>query len=279
MTRTALVLGGGGVTGVAWEIGLLAGLADRGVDLCGADLIVGTSAGSVVGALLATGVELEQVYAAQLDDAGAEVPASLNPRLALTMARAAVTTRGSKAFRARIGRRALLTSTGPESARRAIISARLPVQDWPQRALRITAVEAASGEFVVFDRTSDVSLVDAVGASCAVPGTWPPVSIGGRRYIDGGMRSAANVDLAAGYDVVVVIAPINGFGRGTVTRQAAELRQHARVAVLRPDQESKVAIGRNVLDPSRRAPSAQAGRAQAASVADELRRYWPVAVG
>lgn len=276
MTRTALVLGGGGVTGVAWEIGLLAGLADRGVDLRGADLIVGTSAGSVVGALLATGVELEHVYAAQLDDAGAEVPAALNPWLLLTMARAAVTTRGSQAFRARIGRRALLTSAGPESARRAIISARLPVQDWPERALQITAVEAASGEFVVFDRTSDVSLVDAVGASCAVPGTWPPVSIGGRRYIDGGIRSVSNIDLAAGYDVVVVIAPINGFGKATVSRQAAELRRHSRVAILRPDTESKLAIGRNVLDPSRRAPSAQAGRAQAASVADELRLHWPV---
>ena len=86
---------------------------------------------------------------------------------------------------------------------------------------------ADNGEFVAFEKSSGVSLVDAVAASCAVPGVWPPVTINGRRYIDGGMRSAVNADLAAGYERVVVLAPINTAFRRS-QNPAAQLAQLGR---------------------------------------------------
>ena len=155
-----------------------------------------------------------------------------------------------------------------------MLESRIPVRDWPARGLLITAVDAESGRFVVFDRDSGVGLIDAVGASCAVPGVWPPVTINGRRYIDGGVRSAANVDLAAGCDPVVVIAPLPG-GAGSapsVARQAAALA--GRVVVVTPDRAAKRAFGRNLLDPASRAPAARAGRDQAAREAARIAEAW-----
>jgi NTE family protein len=150
------------------------------------------------------------------------------------------------------------------------------VREWPQRRLLVTAVDAESGEFVVYDRDSGVSLVDAVGASCAVPGVWPPVTIAGRRMIDGGVRSVANADLAAGCERIVVIAPISsGGGRiRSVAAQAAALRDSAEVLVISPDRDARQAFGRNVLDPARRAPAARAGHAQAAAVAAAAAAAW-----
>jgi NTE family protein len=164
----------------------------------------------------------------------------------------------------------------PASARRAVIAARLPVHTWPERRLLITAVDVDSGERTAFDHESGVDLVDAVTASCAVPGVWPPVPIGGRRYIDGGVRSPANADLAAGAERVVILAPlVRGFGPITaVTRQAGELRRRARVALVQPDAAALRAIGRNVLDPARRAPAARAGMAQAPSAVAEIAAAW-----
>jgi len=271
----ALVLGGGGVTGVAWEIGVLAGLAEAGVDLTGADLVVGTSAGSVVAAQVANGVPLADMYGRQLAGRGAEVAARMSAGALLRWLAAMVTTRDPVRARTRIGRLALAARTMPEAERRAVIEARLPVRDWPDRRLLITAVDAVTGEFRVFDRDSGVSIVDAVGASCAVPGVWPPVTIDGRRYIDGGARSAANVDLAAGCDRVVVLAPLTaGFGPvPSVARQVRELRG-AQVVVVNPDAAAKKAIGRNALDPARRAPAARAGQAQAAAVAGAVAAAW-----
>ena len=274
MTSRAVVLGGGGVAGVAWEIGLLAGLVAEGVDLTGADAVVGTSAGSVVGAELAAGLDPAQLYTAQLADPGSEIAARVAWSTLLRWGWATVGTRDAQRARARIGAMALAAETVPEAARRAVIESRLPVREWPDRRLLITAVDAESGEFMVFDRDSGVGLIDAIGASCAVPGVWPPVTIDGHRYIDGGVRSAANVDLAAGYDRVVVIAPLPG-GAGpvpSVVRQAAAL--DGRVAVVTPDRDAKRAFGRNVLDPARRAPAARAGRAQAAAEAARVRQVW-----
>src|SRR6266508_3458501 len=271
----ALALGGGGVTGIVWEFGMLAGLAEAGADLSTADLIVGTSAGSVVGAQVASGIPLEELYAGQLAQRANEIAARIRTLLAYLWAFARSPDTASAG--ARIGRLALAARTVPEAERRAVIEARLPVHDWPERRLLITAVDARSGELVAFDRDSGVSLVDAVGASCAVPGVWPPVTINGRRWIDGGIRSATNADLAAGCGRVVVVAPIiTGFGSmPSVRRQAARLAAGgARVGVVSPDQAARKAIGRNVLDPARRAVSARAGRAQAASVAGTVADVW-----
>jgi NTE family protein len=274
----ALVLGGGGITGVAWEIGMLCGLRELGVDLTGADLIVGTSAGAVVGAQVATGVDPEERYAAQLVSPDGEVAAALGNGAILRLGLAAVAGgRDPRRVRARIGRFALRARTVPEAERIAVIGRRLPVQEWPQRGLRITAVDAHTGELVVLDRNAGVPLVEAVAASCAVPGVWPPVSTGGRRLVDGGVRSPANADLVDGCDQVVVLAPIvRAIGPmvGVGTQVAALRAQGARVALVSPDTEAVAAIGRNVLDPAYRAAAARAGRAQAATAVDAIAAVW-----
>jgi NTE family protein len=274
MTGRALVLGGGGVTGVAWEIGLLLGLADRGVDLTSADLFVGTSAGSVTAAQVTTGRSLEQMFEGQLAGATAEVAASLGTAGLLKFAAAGLWPGDPRTGRAWLGRAALRARTGPEADRRKVIEQRIGTAQWPEVALKITAVAAASGEFVVFDKSSGVSLTEAVGASCAVPLVWPPVTINGTRYIDGGVRSVANVDLAKGHDQVVVIAPITASARRSGKPQAQAQALGVRHAVIRPSDAALTAIGRNPLDPARRAPSAEAGRAQAAQVADQVRAIW-----
>jgi NTE family protein len=276
MQQRALVLGGGGVTGVAWEIGILAGLAERGIDLAEADLVVGTSAGSVVGVDVRSGAGIEEIYAQQLAPPGDEPYARMGPRQIAGLLWCMTLTRDPVRARARIGRLALAARTEPEQQRRRVIASRLPVHEWPAAPLVVTAVDAATGEFATFDAASGVSLVDAVGASCAVPGVWPPVTIGGRRYVDGGMRSTANVDLAAGYEQVVVIAPLpKGVGRITgVARQVAGLPGSPSVAVIVPDRAALKAIGRNLLDPASRQPAARAGHAQAAAEADRIAAIW-----
>jgi NTE family protein len=277
MTRRALVLGGGGLTGIGWMWGVLAGLAEAGLDLRDADLVVGTSAGSVVGPSVAQGLDPEQRYQAQLAPAQGEIGAALGPAAVLRFAPALLGPPSPQRFRARVGRIALRTPTVPEAERIAVIADRLPVHDWPERAqLRITAVDAVTGEFRAFDRDSGVPLVQAVAASCAVPGVWPPVTADGRRWIDGGVRSPVNADLAAGYERVVVLAPmLRGFGAGSgAAAQVAQLRAQARVALVSPDAAALTAFGRNVLDPARRAPAARAGRAQAGSVLDAVRAVW-----
>src|ERR1700723_3006889 len=92
---------------------------------------------------------------------------------------------------------ALRVETVPEAKRRAVIAGRLPQHSWPSRRLAVVAVEANTGDVRVFDKDSGADLVDGGTASCAIPGIWPPVTIGGSRYIDGGARSVVNADLAA----------------------------------------------------------------------------------
>jgi NTE family protein len=276
MAGRALVLGGGGVTGVAWELGLLAGLARSGVDLTVADLYVGTSAGSVVAAQITSGTPIEDLYARQLEPPTGEIAGKIGVGWVARFAWAMVRTRQPEAFRRRLGAVALKAKTPTEAERRAVISDRLGDAGWPDKRLLVTACDAYSGEFRVFDSGSGVSLVDAVGASCAVPGVWPPVTIGDTRYIDGGMRSSANADLAEGADRVVVLAPVSQ-GGGPVAKLADQVRdlgRTAKVVTVTPDQPARAAIGRNVLDPAFRAASARAGLEQAARVAEEVRRVW-----
>ena len=272
----ALVLGGGGLTGISWEWGIIAGLAEGGVDLADADLVIGTSAGSVVGAQLAGGADPRERFTGQLAGPGSEISARVAP---FTMARlgwALLRTRSADEARRNIGQVALATRTVSASSRREVIAARLPEHRWPDRRLVIIAVDAHSGERVAFDRAAGVDLVDAVAASCAVPGVWPPVPIDGRVFIDGGVCSPANADLAAGADRVVILAPlVRGFGPITgVAAQAAALRRHAQVIVVQPDGAALKAIGRNVLDPARRAPAARAGLAQARSWVAQVGQVW-----
>jgi len=268
--KRALVLGGGGVAGIAWITGLLTGLADAGDDVTGADLIIGTSAGASVAAMLGSRLPLADLFARQSDPAlqSAELMAELD--VAKMTVEAAVYLRGATTaaeIQRRIGAYALAAETVPEARRRAVIESRLPIRDWPDRRIQVTAIDAATGELAVFDAQSGVSLVDAVTASSAVPGVWPPVTIGGSRYIDGGVRSADNADLASGFGRITVISPL-GFDprmqsplplRDVVARLRAE---GSDVTVIVPDAPSAAALGANPLDPATRTPASKAGRAQ-----------------
>jgi len=273
----ALVLGGGGVTGIAWETGLLRGLREAGLDLTGADLIVGTSAGSVVGAQVATGVPLDDMYLRQLTPAGAkEKPPDLGPLADFFAARAGTLksqVRPTAEVLAWIGGQARAASVKvTEATRLEVISGRLPVHEWPDRRLVVTAIDTADGALAAWDRWSGVPLPLAVASSCAVPWVYPPVTINGRRYMDGGARSATNADLAAGHELVVILAPSAGLGlTGVLEAEVAELREGgAHVEVVGPDQPAMEAFGPNPLDPARRARSAEAGMAQAPAAAEAL---------
>jgi NTE family protein len=272
--RRAVVLGGGGVTGVAWEIGLIHGLAERGVDLSRADLFVGTSAGSVVSAQITAGEPLDRLYARELADTSGDRDARISRGTILRFAIAGLLP-GARG-RAWLGRAALKTRTVPESERRAAIAARVTSDTWPAARLRIPAVDATTGQVVVFDNDSGVPLVDAVAASCAVPLVWPPMTVAGTRYIDGGMRSIANVDLAGGYGRVVVLAPANLSVRrsGRPSAQTAALAPGVHRICLQPGATARSAIGSNPLSPERRAAAAEAGYAQSAETVDAVRSVW-----
>lgn len=278
MARFALVLGGGGVTGIAWETGLLHGLREVGVDLVGADLLIGTSAGSVVGAQLATGLRPDALFAGQVAPqvtAPAQAPTvDLSALFALFANRPPQTAPLTPELCAQVGRAALAAPTGAEEDFLAAIDALLPRQEWPERDLLLTAIDAQDGRFVTWGKESGVALVRAVASSCAVPAVYPPITVAGRRYIDGGIRSGTNADLAAGYPLVVIVAPLAGTAatRGVLDGEVAALRAaDSRVEVIWPDEPALTAIGVNPLDPTRRAAAAEAGRAQAAVVAERLR--------
>jgi NTE family protein len=282
-TRTrALVLGGGGVAGVAWELGILMGLYDTGVDVRDADVIIGTSAGSVVGAQIASGTDLESLFNSQLTpvEQTKERKVEFDPVQMMEAFSQAVAGAGPdpKAIRARIGAYAMAAPTIPEMERRAIIESRLPVQTWSQQRLLIVAVDIETGVEYIMDRTSGVSLVDAVAASCAVPGIWPPVTISGRRYMDGGVRSATNVDLARGYNRILILNPLganaNYLGAGMDSQVAALEQEGSQVLVIAPDVASTTAIGLNPLDPATRQPSALAGRTQGSECAASVAALW-----
>jgi NTE family protein len=278
----ALVLGGGGVTGIAWEFGVLTGLREKGLDLTGADVVIGTSAGSAVGAQITGGADVAELCAREIASGRpgrhrAEAPGvDLAPLMsALAAAASGVTSAGE--LRARIGRLALDADTVPEAERLEIIGSRLPSHAWPERPLLVTGVDAETGEPVVWNRESGVPLVSAVAASCAVPVVWPPVTIDGRRYMDGGVRSGTNADLAVGAESVVVLAPMAdmaAFGGAGLEAELAALGEGVRTAVVHPDAAALEAIGPNVLDPGRRAAAAEAGRVQGAALADVLRDVW-----
>lgn len=281
MTRRALVLGGGGVTGIAWQTGLLHGLAEAGIDLGAADRVVGTSAGSVVGAQLTTGCGLGFLYERQVQQPHLGAPtASVGRRVTAAWATALLRSRGD---RDRFGRlmgaaavRAAARGRTPGVPERlAAIAERLPVREWGEgRDLRVTAVAVDTGERVVLTRESGVALVDAVTASCAVPGVYPPVPVDGRLLMDGGAHSMTNADLASDCDRAVVVAPTDrhvGPLRGAGWTLSRRGLPHL---VLAPDAAARGAIGPNALDYAARPGSARAGHAQAAAVADEVRSFW-----
>jgi len=291
----ALVLGGGGGAGNAWEIGFIAGLFDGGLDVTGADLIIGTSAGSTAAAQITSPARPAELLAGILAAAPRPLTGPAGSGRGHVPARPAADYLAKTSeiigaavdaadMRRRIGAAALEMDAGPGSAaqaqRRATVAARLPSQHWPQRPVLIVAVDAETGEPVVFDRHSGVDLADAVTASCAGPGA-PPHRVGGHQYIDGGYRSNENADLAAGYERVLVLSPFGGRTRaplewGThLAAQVDELRARgSTVETIFPDRSSRSEFGDNVMDPSTRPPAARAGFDQGRAVAGQLTEFW-----
>jgi NTE family protein len=278
--KKALVLGGGGVAGIGWETGFLLGLSEAGIDLTDADRVIGTSAGSAVGAQLTTGVPLTDLYQRQLAPPPAvasspkfDMEKMIGELGAILMG----TTVGVERTKS-IGAYALAAETGSETKRRQEIAARLPIQTWPERGLEITAIDANTGELRIFTSADDgsVELVDAVAASCAVPGIRPPVTIGATRYIDGGVRTTTNYDLALGADVVLVIAPMIDLPTNDpeLISRREELAASSTQLTVTPDEASVAAIGTNPLDLATAKPCALAGRAQATTVAADIAKLW-----
>jgi NTE family protein len=276
----ALVLGGGGLSGIAWETGMLAGLAAAGADVSPADYVLGTSAGATVAAQLGSGLPLtdllERQTVPELQSAELSPDIGRVVELMESWEKLPLQYPDPAELRREVGQRALAVQTVPEAARRAVIAGRLPRHSWPARKLAVVAVEARTGDVRVFDQASGADLVDAVAASCAIPGIWPPVTIGTGRYIDGGTRSAVNADLAAGYQRVLILAPM---ADPSLDGQVAGLIQGAgdgavQVQVLAPDDDSLAAMGINPLDPGVRAPVARAGYAQGQRAAAGVGRLW-----
>jgi NTE family protein len=277
----AIVLGGGGVAGIAWELGVLSAFEDAGVDLGAADLVVGTSAGSVVGTFLRAGV-VRSAYEQQLSPVPTtyeEPPAvdvtAVEQRFAAAMDGAT----SEQDARARVGAAAQEVTAGQtDDERMETFRQTLPSTEWPDKPYAVTTVDAVDGSFRVFRAEDGVPLERAVAASCSVPIVWSPVRIDGHPYIDGGVRSATNADLAAGYERVLVIAcsPEGPSPLGPwLDRSVAALRDAgSQVEVVVADEASIRAFGTNSLALSTQRPSAEAGRAQAEQVAERVVAFW-----
>lgn len=290
--NVALVLGGGGAAGNAWEIGIIAGLAEAGLDMTeAADLVVGTSAGATAAAQVRGGMPPADLLASVLSSPaqpagqGRKRPPSLPMATVFERMRAISSAATSPADLQRaMGAFGLESDAVLEPGagqRRATVAARLPRREWPERPMIVVAVNAHTGELAAFDRDSGVDLADAVTASTALPGLVPTVSINGTHYIDGGVRSPDNADLASGYSNVVVLSPLGGrsqappeagqfeglrrppeWGTDLASQVEALREQGSRVEVITPDADSRAAMGTNQMDPATRIPAARAGFAQ-----------------
>ncbi|MFB5675357.1 patatin-like phospholipase family protein [Paenibacillus terreus] len=273
----AIVLGGGGVTGIAWEIGILAGLLEAGIDLQKADRIIGTSAGAFVGTALSAGYDMHQLFEQQSQSNAFELSASASEALIGEWINA-FSIGGSDPQRvgAAFGE---IAKKNPEPVpvieRRSAVMARLVTTDWPER-LQVTAIEADTGQLHVFDRSSGISLIDAVSASGAVPGLWPGVQMKGKLWIDGGMVSTTNARLASGCERIIILAPMpDGHGLIPGAREdTAELSANAEVVLITPDEASIQAIGPNRYDPERKSAVAAAGKAQGKNIASAVQSMW-----
>lgn len=269
------------MAGIAWETGVLLGIADAAPDVAAAvldsEVLVGTSAGSAVAAQISSGVALPELFERQLAGTVAEIEpgVGIDELTALFLSALADSAGDAQQHLRRIGAVAAAADTVPAASRHRVIADRLPSHEWPARVLRLTAVDIDSGELVVFDRSSGVALVDAVAASCAVPGAWPPVPIAGRRYMDGGVASTVNIAVASDCDAVLVLVPApqdapSPFGAGA----GAEIRAFpADTLAVFADDNAMAAFGPDPLDPRCRRPAALAGREQGRRCAEDVARF------
>lgn len=293
--RRGLVLGAGGVLGAAWTTGALVALEEvAGFDVRTSDVIIGTSAGSVLGALVAGGVSATELRENQLGLAtstgplagytldydratGGALPGLPKPGLGSTR----LLLRAVRSPRT-ISPLAAMSSLLPEGRGNLwsiehLIEAFTPHGEWsPHPNLWIVAMDYETGRRTAFGRAGApaAGLSAAVLASCSVPAWFSPVTIGGRRYVDGGTCSATSVDLLAGMDLdeVYVLAPMASFDydepasvagrvergfRRTITRRMVREAGKVRAAgtsvtMVGPGRADLEAIGVNLMDPARR---------------------------
>ncbi|MDT7551179.1 MAG: hypothetical protein QOE84_3573 [Actinomycetota bacterium] len=293
MTRRGVVLGAGGVLGAAWTIGALAAVQEEyGWDPREAEIFIGTSAGSVLAAFLGCGISVEQLlnhqkgivapgdpqidYDPDRDSGGALPP---RPKIRIGSPRGVL----SSALRPwKVTPMGALSAVLPQgrgslSPLGQLVDAVLPDGGWaPHPRTWVVAMDYDSGRRVPFGRDGSptADLRDAVMASCAIPGWYAPVSIAGRRYVDGGACSPTSIDLVSrlGLDEVVVLSPMSSLRYDTPTAVAARIERRFRrlstkrvigevkkvaatgtkVTLLGPGAEDLAVIGANMMDPRRR---------------------------
>ena len=297
MVTRALVLGGGGPVGIAWETGLAAGLAEGGTDVGQADFIMGTSAGSAVGAQLALGRNPRDMAIGIRNQTSGQSQRALNdpvqtaPTADLTplmgfMARLYSGDGGADEVRREIGRFALAAKTIGEEDFIATFGRMVGEAAWPSKRYLCTAVDTADGSFATWDNDSGVPLGRAVASSCSVPGIYPPITINAKRYMDGGMRSGTNADLAKDYERVIVVA----VRAGTAAQQATPMAEAGRkrlegemdviranggqVELIVPDEEAVGILGINLMDFRQREPALDTGIRQGRAEAARLKAFW-----
>jgi len=271
--QRALVLGGGGFVASSWITGLITGMAESGIDVRDADVLIGTSSGARVALQLASGAPLEEVFAGQVGagrhfgaapQVGRQSGALDMSEVQQEVARAKELGGDRAEILRRIGQMAL-SLAGPE--RRAPGTIQLPMEDWPERCIQLIALNAETGVRRAFDRTSGIDLVDAVRATTASFGA-APVWFEGQPYIDGGYYSSDNADLAAECGRVLVLAlkaPSWAMRLVSLEDGLAELRASgAEVELIQPDDEAMevIASAGSPMNPAVFEPVTRAGRAQ-----------------
>ncbi len=301
LVKRALVLGGGGVVGIAWEVGVLTGLAQEGFDLTGPltatgeqpEVILGTSAGSMVGALLATHSLTELAHLATNDDSASIVNETL-PLLDFNLMVECFATwqqisEATPAALKPVCDIALKANTIDED--RFVDSFVETVgQTWPDSRFRCFAVDTATGHRAEWSHDSGVEIGRAIASSCSVPAIFPPVTITNNgstaRYTDGGLHSATNIDPIAGTDRILVLAPIGSFAGDTLDASAARAvaveTKHAeglgsQVITVFTDDETNAATLQTPLtrmDPTMRQPALEHGIRQGRQLAQQLRGWW-----
>lgn len=304
----ALVFAGAGAAGNAWQIGLVAGLAEAGVDLTAAELVIGTSAGSTAAAMITSGSRPAELYAAVFAQVPRRAPQQRRPpaeagahlagaHTAVAPGRAGMSVEAYMSWtdelvaasadaddwRRRISAAVLELDLSDEASSqrwRDTVAARLPNQDWPEQRILIVSVDARTARPVVFDRDSGIPLADAVAASTS-NGAAGAYRLGGARYINGAYRRSSNADLATGYDRVLVLDPFGGRSRTPVewgmdlATQVAELRASgSAVEVVFPDAGAGDVFNANAADPSTRPQAARGGYEQGRALAAGLVEFW-----
>jgi NTE family protein len=280
--------------GEAWESGVIAGLREKGIDLAHADLIIGTSAGAIVGARLANRMSPSDFINAALAPSEGPPPgqpsgqksSSPPPDLSFLSSKLhekAAGTRPQQQIRAEIGEWAQKAHpVVSESQFLASYRRRFPEKEWPGRGYECISVDAGDGSLQRWNHSSSVPLAVAVASSCALPGVFAPVAINGHRYMDGGVRSVTNADLARGCKTALVFAPTVGVDdplaksfTSPLNGELTTLRDSGcKVELIAPDAASISAFGATLGDESHRAPAFNAGHLEGRNRAAEIIKLW-----